>query len=196
MFKFNIKQMKKTGLLLVCTLLFTVQIFAQEKLTADTSKTKISWLGERIASKHTGTVKLKSGWLNLQENKITSGEFLIDMSTIKDDDNNQKLTSHLKSDDFFGVAKFPESKLVIKNSTPFDKGSGTVSGDLTLKGITSPVEFKTSMKKAEDGIWFYSNIIIDRTKYDVRFGSGSFFENLGDRTIFDEITFKVSLFVK
>ena len=118
------------------------------------------------------------------------------MNTLADDDKNQKLTSHLKSDDFFGVEKFPESKLVIKSSTPLDKGSGTITGDLTIKGITNPVEFKTSMKKAEDGMWFYSNIIIDRTKYDVKFGSGSFFENLGDRTIFDEITFKVSLLVK
>jgi polyisoprenoid-binding protein YceI len=188
--------MKKTGFILVCTLLFTGQIFAQEKLTADIEKTKILWLGERITGKHTGTVKLKSGWLTLHENKITSGEFLIEMNTIEEDDKNQKLTSHLKSDDFFGVEKFPESKLVLKSSTPLDKGSATVSGDLTIKGITNPVEFKTSMKKAEDGTWFYSNIIIDRTKYDVRFGSGSFFENLGDRTIFDEITFKVSLFVK
>ena len=71
--------MKKTGLLLVCTLLITGQIFAQGKLTADIEKSKISWLGERIASKHTGTVKLKSGWLTLQSNKITSGEFLIEM---------------------------------------------------------------------------------------------------------------------
>ena len=187
--------MKKTGLILVCTLLFTGQIFAQEKLTADTDKSKILWLGERIGNKHTGTVKMKSGWLTLKENKITSGEFLIDMNTIEEDNKNQKLTSHLKSDDFFGVEKFPESKLVIRGSTPLDKGSGIVSGDLTIKGITSPVEFKTAMKKAEDGMWFYSNIIIDRTKYDVRFGSGSFFENLGDRTIFDEITFKVSLLV-
>ena len=115
------------------------------------------------------------------------------MTTIKDKDASARLEGHLKSEDFFGVEKYPVSKLVITESTPFDKGTGVVKGNLTIKGVTQPVEFKAAMQKKEDGVWFYANIVIDRTKYNVRYGSGSFFDNLGDKTIYDEFKLKVSL---
>ena len=106
------------------------------------------------------------------------------------------LMGHLKSDAFFDVAKFPLAKLVITGSTPFDKGSGVVTGTLTIKDVTNPIEFKTAMQKKNDGTWFFSNITIDRTKYNIRYGSGSFFDNLGDKTIYDEFKLKVNLLVK
>jgi polyisoprenoid-binding protein YceI len=118
------------------------------------------------------------------------------MTTIKVSEPNQKLESHLKSEDFFGVEKFSTSKLVITGSSPFDKGTGVVSGTLTIKGITNPIEFKAAMQKKDDGVWFFTNIVIDRTKYNVRYGSGSFFDNLGDKTIYDEFKLKVNLLVK
>jgi polyisoprenoid-binding protein YceI len=103
---------------------------------------------------------------------------------------------HLKSDDFFGVVKYPLAKLVITGSTPFDKGSAVVSGTLTIKDATNPIEFKATSQKKEDGTWFFANIIVDRTKYNIRYGSGSFFDNLGDKTIYDEFKLKVNLLVK
>ena len=106
------------------------------------------------------------------------------------------LQGHLKSDDFFGVAKYPLAKLVITGSTPFDKGTGVVSGTLTIKDITNPIEFKATVQKKDDGTWFFANIIIDRTKYNIRYGSGSFFDNLGDKTIYDDFKLKVNLLVK
>ncbi|MGE5420558.1 MAG: YceI family protein [Chloroflexota bacterium] len=166
---------------------------AQKKLTADTDKTKLEWLGEKVTGEHKGTVNLKSGWLTWDGSKITGGEFLIDMTTLKDETDNQKLEGHLRSADFFGVEKYPASKLVITESTPFEKGTGTVKGNLTIKDITQPVEFKAAVQQKEDGQWFYSNITIDRTKYDIRYGSGSFFDNLGDKTIYDEFKLKVAL---
>ena len=169
---------------------------AQEKLTADTEKTTLSWLGEKVLGQHTGTIRLQSGWLGWKDNRIVSGEFTIDMTTIKDNDSNQKLEGHLKSVDFFGVEKFPTSKLFITGSDAFDKGTAVVRGNLTIKGITNTIEFKASMQKKEDGTWFYANIIVDRSKYNVRYGSGSFFDNLGDKTIYDEFKLKVSLLVK
>lgn len=187
--------MKNIGLFLAFALLISGNLSAQ-KLVADTEKTKISWHGEKVTGQHNGTVLLQSGWINFQDNKITAGEFLIDMTSIKDSESNQKLESHLKSDDFFGVEKFPVATLKLTESTPFEKGTAVVKGELTIKGNTNPVEFKTAMQKSADGTWFFSNILIDRTKYNVRYGSGSFFENLGDKTIFDEFTMKVSLLVK
>ena len=97
---------------------------------------------------------------------------------------------------FFGVGKYPIAKLIITGSSSFDKGSGTVQGNLTIKGVSNPIEFKTTMQKTDEGIRFFANIVVDRTKYNVRYGSGSFFDNLGDKTIFDEFKLKVNLLVK
>jgi polyisoprenoid-binding protein YceI len=186
--------MKSTFLGLL--LLAAITANGQEKLTASAEKTTLLWLGEKVTGQHNGTIMLKDGWLTLKENKIVTGEFNIDMTTIKDAEKNERLEGHLKSDDFFGVEKFPVSTLVITGSDSFEKGSAVVRGNLTIKGITNPIEFKSVMQKKEDGTWFYSNIVIDRTKYNIRYGSGSFIDNLGDKAIYDEFKLKVSLLVK
>ena len=188
--------MKRVLSLLTLSVLFLINVGAQNKLTADTTKTKLLWLGEKVTGQHTGTINLQSGWINWQDNKIVSGEFTIDMASLKESENNKQLMGHLKSDDFFGVAKFPTAKLVITGSTPFDKGTGVVSGTLTIKDITNPIEFKAATQKKDDGVWFFANIVVDRTKYNIRYGSGSFFDNLGDKTIYDEFKLKVNLLVK
>jgi polyisoprenoid-binding protein YceI len=188
--------MKRALLFLTISGLLLVNVGAQNKLNADTTATKLLWLGEKVTGQHTGTIKLQSGWLNWQDNKIVSGEFTIDMKSLKDTEDNKMLQGHLKSDDFFGVGKFPTAKLVVTGSTPFDKGTGVVTGTLTIKDVTNPVEFKATMQKKDEGVWFFANISVDRTKYNIRYGSGSFFDNLGDKTIYDEFKLKVNLLVK
>ncbi len=188
--------MKTTIATAVISLMSISSVEAQNKLNADISKTTLEWLGEKVLGKHTGTIKLKSGHLEWRDNRIISGEFVIDMKTIRDDDSNARLEGHLKSDDFFGVEKFPESRIVITGSTPFDNGTGTVKGNLTIKGITHPVEFMSAVQKSDEGVWFYANITIDRSRYNVRYGSGKFFSNLGNQLIYDEFKVKVSLLVK
>ena len=167
--------MKRALLFLTISGLFLINVGAQNKLTADTAATKLLWLGEKVTGQHTGTIKLKSGWLIMQDSKIVSGEFLIDMTTLRESENNAMLMGHLKSD---------------------DKGTGVVSGSLTIKEITNPIEFKATMQKKDDGTWFFANIAVDRTKYNIRYGSGSFFDNLGDKTVYDEFNLKVNLLVK
>ena len=193
---FKFVKIKRALVFLALSALFTLTVGAQTKLTADTTKTKLLWLGEKVTGQHTGTINLQSGWVNWQDNKIVSGEFDINMTSLKETDNNAQLLGHLKSDDFFGVAKFPVAKLVLTGSTPFDKGSGVVNGNLTIKGVTNPIEFKATMQKKDEGTWFFANITVDRTKYNIRYGSGSFFDNLGDKTIYDEFKLKVNLLVK
>lgn len=188
--------MKHIITLSVLMVIAVINIYAQNKYTADTQQTKLQWLGEKVTGQHTGTIALKSGQLNWNDNKIVSGEFIIDMASLKDSESNERLEGHLKSDDFFGIANFPEAKLIITGSTPFDKGTGIVSGTLTIKGVSNPIEFKAALQKKDDGLWFFANIIVDRTKYNIRYGSGTFIDNLGDKTIFDEFKLKVSLFVK
>lgn len=188
--------MKNALLLLTLTIFLSVNTMAQEKLTADKGKTTLTWLGEKVTGQHTGTIDLKSGWLSWKDNAIAAGEFEIDMASLKDSERNERLEGHLKSDDFFGVEKYPVTKLVLTGSTPFEKGSAIVKGNLTIKDTTNPVEFKATMQKTDEGTWFYANIIVDRSKFNVRYGSGSFFDNLGDKTIYDEFKLKVSLLVK
>lgn len=180
---------------LAFAIILTGSVTAQQKLTANPQLTTLSWLGEKVLGQHSGTIALQSGWLNLKENKIVSGEFIIDMTSIKTDEKLDNLEGHLKSDDFFSVEKNPVSKLEIIGSTPFDKGSATIKGNLTIKGITNPVEFKATMQKTSDGTRFYANIVVDRSKYNIRYGSGSFFDNLGDKTIYDEFKLKINLLV-
>jgi len=187
--------MKRALFLLTLTLVLSSLTNGQEKLTAIKEKSKLSWLGEKVTGQHSGSINLQSGWINWMDNKIVSGEFDIDMSSIKDAEGSERLEGHLKSEDFFGVEKYPTSKLVITGSSPFEKGSGLVKGNLTIKGVTNPIEFRATMQKVEEGTWFYTNIIIDRSKYNVRYGSGSFFDNLGDKTIYDEFKLKVNLLV-
>jgi polyisoprenoid-binding protein YceI len=188
--------MKRIIIFTVIQLLILNLAAAQEKFSADTALTKLAWLGEKVTGQHTGSIKLKSGWLEWNGNSITGGEILVDMASLKDSENNTRLEGHLKSDDFFGVAAFPVSKLVITGSTPFDKGTGVVNGILTIKGISNPIVFKAAYQKKDEGLWFFANIAVDRTKYNIRYGSGTFFENLGDKTIFDEFKVKVNLLVK
>jgi polyisoprenoid-binding protein YceI len=187
--------MKNTILIFTILIIGSVTAAAQQKFTADTSKTTLQWLGEKVTGQHTGTIKLKDGWIEWKDNMIVSGDFTIDMTTIKDSESNVRLEGHLKSDDFFGVEKFPTAKLVITGSDSFEKGTATVRGNLTIKGVPNQIEFKASSQKKEDGTWFYTNITIDRTKYNIRYGSGSFFDNLGDKVIYDEFKLKINLLV-
>ncbi len=177
-------------------MLMNTTLNAQTRKNADVAKTSLNWLGEKVLGKHTGTILLKSGWINWDNNMISEGEFLIDMASLKDDDGNDRLEAHLKSDDFFGTDNYPTSKVVITGSDSFEKGTAIVRGDLTIKQNTHPIEFKATLKQDDKGIWFYANIIVDRTKYNVRYGSGSFFSNLGDNVIYDEFKVKVSLYVR
>jgi len=193
---FNFMKNEKRIIILTLSGLILANVEAQNKLSADTTQTKLLWLGEKVTGQHPGTIKLQSGWLTMQDNKITAGEFNIDMTSLKDTENNKMLMGYLKSDDFFGVVKYPVAKLVITGITPFDKGSGTVTGTLTIKDITNPIEFKATTQKKDDGTWFFANISVDRTKYNIRYGSGSFFDNLGDKTIYDEFKLEVNLLVK
>lgn len=184
------------------TLFAGVQLNAQEKQVADPSATKITWFGDKIiGSAHTGTIDLMEGWLTTSGNVITGGEFTVDMNSlvntdVQDEKMRARLEGHLKSDDFFGVEKFPVAKLVVMGSGEFTDGKAMVRGDLTVKEATHPVEFTALQSKSGDVSTYTATIVFDRSKYDVRFGSGKFFSNLGDNAIRDEIKLEVQLVVK
>lgn len=198
----NAETMKKRFLIILATIFAVYGLNAQKKYTADPSATVIDWKGDKkIGSFHVGTIDLKSGWLNVEGNALTGGEFVVDMnsiknSDIKDDNMRGKLIGHLKSEDFFGVEKFPVSKLVINGSSKIEGGKALVKGTLTVKEATHPVEFTVTESKNGAASTYTAEIVFDRSLYDVRFGSGKFFSNLGDNAINDEIKLNVKLVVK
>jgi len=194
--------MKKTFLTIIVTFFAVTLMTAQKTLVADPASTVIGWKGDKaVGSAHTGTIDLKSGTVTLKDNAFTGGEFLVDMNSIKNDDikdekMRERLIGHLKSDDFFGVEKFPLSKLVITGSSKIEGGKALVKGNLTVKEATHPVEFTVTESKSGAVVTYTAEIAFDRSLYDVRFGSGKFFSNLGDNAINDEIKLNVKLVVK
>ena len=164
----------------------------------DTEKSTLTWEGKKFAGSHNGTIKLKSGSLSFNGKKLTKGGFVIDMATIKDADNNANLENHLKADDFFGVAKFPTAAFVIKKVVSDGSATVTVTGDLTLKGITSPITFPATVTWATDGslIATAEKVVVDRTKYGIKFKSKSAMPDIGDKFIYDEFELNIKLVAK
>ncbi|WP_347158563.1 YceI family protein [Pontibacter chitinilyticus] len=164
-------------------------------------KSELKWHAKKVTGEHFGNIKLQSGALHINNNKLTGGNFVIDMSSIsntdiKDDEYRGKLLGHLKSDDFFGVEKFPTATFKITNVKPIANAAAgqpnyTVTGDLTIKGITNPITFPAVVTVKNGVATAKADVTVNRAKYDVRYGSESFFGNLGDKAIYDD--FVVSL---
>jgi len=186
--------MKKTAKsVLILAIATTASAFTnpvKEKL--EVKESTINWLGKKVTGKHHGTITLKEGYLEMEGDNIVGGQFVIDMTSITvldlKGDMKGKLEGHLKSDDFFGVADYPTATLVVNNA----KKNGsiyTVNGNITIKGITQPISFDLN----KDGNTATTTVTIDRSKFNVRYGSGSFFDNLGDKTIYDDFQLDVTL---
>ncbi|HET8810689.1 MAG TPA: YceI family protein [Flavobacteriaceae bacterium] len=162
------------------------------KKKIDIKESTVNWVGKKVTGQHSGTIQLKSGHFLMEDGKLIGGEFTIDMNTIAVTDLSgeyqTKLEGHLKSDDFFGVETFPTSKLVITSAEKTSDGY-KINADLTIKEITNPIEFDLKMVENTASASFQ----IDRAKYNVRYGSGSFFDNLGDNMIYDNFDVEVLL---
>ncbi len=179
-------------------LAFTVNSGATLKV--DTLNSNVQWTGYKVTGQHNGVVNIKSGALTYDEKGFfAGGSFEIDMASLKcldlQGETAGKLEGHLKSDDFFGVAKYPTAKFVITKVVPRGKpGEYKIIGNLTIKSTTKEIKFDALLQEAAGGkIVATGDIKIDRSDFDVRYGSGSFFEGLGDKTIYDEFDLKVKL---
>jgi len=160
----------------------------------DATKSSINWLAKKVTGQHDGTVNLKEGNLIFKGKKVVGGNFTVDMTSMTTTDlkagqGKEKLDGHLKSEDFFGTEKFPTATLVFKSIGEKSAGVYSVTADLTIKGITDSVTFDlaTTANTAS------ANVKINRTKFGIKYGSGSFFDNLGDRAINDDFDLTVAL---
>lgn len=191
--------MKNTFLAVLALALFSLAFNAPvEKVAVDTEKSLIVWKGYKVTGSHTGTIRVKSGSLDMQDGMLKGGSFSIDMNSIACTDltggGADKLVGHLKSDDFFGVQKYPTATFtitsVVSRGTP---GDYKIIGNMKIKETTKSIRFNANIKE-EGGVKVATaDIVLDRSEYDVRFGSGSFFDSLGDKTIYDEFDLQIKL---
>ena len=158
-----------------------------------TSESSVMWKAYKVTGSHSGLVQLNEGNLMFDGDVLVGGNFTVDMTSLiatdLEGDSKLKLEGHLKSEDFFGVENHPSSTLIFTEVKATGKNSYEVTGDLTIKGITKPVSFDLSIY----GNKATAAVKIDRAEYNVRYGSGSFFDNLGDKTIYDEFDLVVDL---
>jgi len=172
---------------------FGTTIATAQTKKINTEKSTINWVGKKVTGEHSGTVNFKEGMLIFKSGKVAGGNFTVDMTSLVSTDLSGewkgKLEGHLKSEDFFGTEKNPTSTLKFTKIAAKTNGVYTVTADLTIKGITNPVTFDLTTK----GNTATTTLKINRTKYGIKYGSGSFFDNLGDKTINDDFDLTVSL---
>lgn len=193
--------MKKL-LSIATALVLSLSVFAggEEKYAVDNSISSMEWVGKKVTGQHNGTIMVKQGDVTVKDGMITGGTLMIDMNSIvvediKDEETNAKLSGHLRSDDFFGVEKHPMSKLVI-NKVEKKGDKYHIHGDLTIKGVTEKVEIPATIKMENGKLVAIGETEIDRTKFDIRYGSGKFFEGLGDKMIYDDFVVKFKVGAK
>lgn len=164
----------------------------------DAEHSKLTWLAKKVTGEHTGTINVSTGSLNVDNNALKGGSFDLDTRTIAvtdltDKESNAKLLGYLKGDDFFAVDKFDKAKFVITSVAAKGAGLYDVKGKLTIKGITNEISFPANVKIEDTKLTATAKIIVDRTKYGIKFGSKSFFANIGDKAIYDDFELNILL---
>jgi len=167
-----------------------------QKFKIVSTQSNIDWVGTKVTGAHNGTIAVKEGEVTLNDGKLTGGKVIIDTTSIKilditDPATNAQFAGHLASDDFFSIDKYPEATLEITSVS-----GNHVEGNLTIKGITHPVGFNAVVNVNGDTLIATGKLVIDRTKYEMKFRSGNFFKDLGDTLIYNDFELNVSITAK
>lgn len=179
---------------------------AGKTLAIDVAASKLGWKGGKaIGGAHNGYVAIKNGEMKVENGKLTGGSVLIDMTSITNEDlnkkeDNDKLLKHLKGADFFNVDSFPTAKFEVSTVEPLEGTEGlnaTVSGNLTIKGITKQIQFPAMVTASDEGASLKAQFTINRTDWGIQFGSSNFIADLAkDRIINDDIEFTLDIVAK
>ena len=176
---------------------FVSILTAADTLQVDMENSQIKWIGRKVTGEHSGTLNLSGGWVVLDKNSINSGKFIFDMASISNTDIEspewkQKLEVHLKSEDFFHTDSFPHAILEIKGRQSLiienSKKSDQILADLTIRGITHEIKFPFDLTQSQNNFNAEGSVDIDRTLYNIQYKSGKFFDELGDKLIYDNFT--------
>ncbi len=181
---------------------FCAIIFKQKnrmaKFKIQQKSSTVNWTGKKVLGLHTGSINIAKGFIEITDNTIVGGEIEIDMTSIvitdiEDKKTHDDFSAHLKNDDFFSVDKFKTSKLIITGSNKIEGNKSKIEGTLTIKDIAHPISFITSIEIFTDTLHSLGEVIIDRTLYNIRYGSGKFIDNLGDKLIYDDFVLQFKL---
>ena len=169
---------------------------ANQKFKIVNAQSNINWVGRKVTGAHNGTIGVKEGEIVLTDGKLTGGKFVIDTTSIRilditDPATNAQFAGHLASDDFFSTEKYPEATLKITSVS-----GSYVEGDLTIKDITHPAVFDVAVNVKDDQLTATGKLVIDRTKYEMKFRSGNFFKDLGDTLIYNDFELYISVTAK
>lgn len=193
--------MKVISILLFTTLISFSMILEKSNplvVSVDKNESTVTWKAKKVTGEHFGKVTIANADLDYENGKIQGGSFTMDMLSITveditDEGSNKKLTDHLKSDDFFSVEKFNTSTLKITEAKTNNGKDYQITGDLTIKGIKNQVTFPATLEMVGNKVITTAEITFDRTKFDIKYRSGSYFENLADRLIYDDVNLEVKL---
>lgn len=175
-------------------IIFGVVAFTNaQSFVVNNGQSTVKWTGKKVGGEHYGTIKFSSGTLQVSNGQVSTGVFEMDMTSIVCEDitnegSNQRLVNHLKSDDFFSVETNPKSRMTITGAKKTSGNEYEFTGTLTIKGISNPITFKAKTDVSGSTLKASGIIVVDRAKYDIKFRSASFFQNLGDNLIYDDFT--------
>lgn len=197
--------MKKSILTLAILAFASATAFSQltdGKFNVDYKASTIKWHGQKATgSGHDGTIRVSSGQVVVAKGAITTAKLKVDMNGIActdltDAEMNANLINHLKSEDFFNVANFPDANFEMTSvKAAADKAGNThvVNGKMTIKGITKDISFPAKVVGTDSNVTIDGNITLDRSQFEVKYGSETFFGSLGDKAISNDITLAVHL---
>ncbi|MDP3800381.1 MAG: YceI family protein [bacterium] len=176
----------------------SVAVLADGAYVVDVPNSELKWEGKKkfIPGYYDrGIIKIQSGSFVVSSGVVESGELTVDMSTIDVESTGRgsdesRLAKHLKSADFFDATNFPTAKFELVKITPVTGLDHTAEGSLTIKGITKAVNFPVKIYSDLGGVVVEGKAVIDRSLWNVRYGSETFFDNLGNNVI--ENNFSVS----
>jgi len=192
--------MKKIGVLLLAVAFISMSFVkptpvVKDVYNVDSAGSTLTWTGYKPTGSHTGSILLQSGTIEMNGEKIKSGSFVADMSSIKDADGSARLEGHLKSEDFFEIEVFPISKFEITDTNRIDMdGKTEVTGNLTIKNITKEITFVANVEVVGNTVTLTSKTFkVNRAGYNIKYKSQSFFNDLKEKFIEDEFDLQVTI---
>jgi rhodanese-related sulfurtransferase len=173
------------------------------EFSVDVEASVVEWAGRNPNTTHFGTVPLTRGDLAVRDG-VLSGEFEVDLTRIENEslagnDLKPVLIAHLESDDFFFAKLFPKAAFTLSEGVPVEGATATspnydVRGRLALRGVTADLDFPATLNRRDDGaLVAEAHFDIDRTRWNIVYGSARFFDHLGMHLVFDLISFRIRL---
>ena len=184
-------------------------VVAADTYKVDVESSHIQWIGKKFTGEHDGNINVLNGnvekYLKTDNSMVIQGEFVVDMTSITNNDiespeYKKYLVDHLNSSDFFDVEMFKTSKLKILSNNPISNQDSSyntmITAEITIKGITEEIIFPAKITFLKDIAMAEGTIDINRTLFNIRYKSQSYFPDIGDKFIYDNFTLNFTINAK